>query len=107
MVYGIVELINFARGDVFIRGGFISLWLLPIFGLTEGGTASGLGLILPLLSILILSMVACAAVNVTIERIAYRPLRHAPRLTPLITAVRMSVVLGGLIFLWRGAFTLH
>ncbi len=107
MVYGIVELINFAHGDVFTLGGFISLWLLPIFGLSEGGTVTGIGLILPLLAILIISMVACAVVNVTIERVAYRPLRHAPRLTPLITAVGMSFVLEGVMFLWRGPFNLH
>src|SRR5438132_510457 len=107
MVYGIVELINFAHGDVFTLGGFISLWLLPIFGVTEGGTVTGFGLMVPLLAILVLSMVACAAVNVTIERVAYRPLRRAPRLTPLITAVGMSFVLEGLMFLWRGPFNLH
>src|SRR5437660_1163877 len=106
MVYGIVELINFAHGDVFTLGGFVSLWLLPIFGLNEGGTVTGLGLILPLLAILVISMVVCAVVNVTIERVAYRPLRHAPRLTPLITAVGMSFVLEGVIFLWRRPFTL-
>ena len=107
MVYGIVELINFAHGDVFTLGGFISLWLLPIFGVTEGGTVTGFGLMVPLLAILVLSMVACAAVNVTIERVAYRPLRRAPRLTPLITAVGMSFVLEGIMFLWRGPFNLH
>src|SRR5436305_14300017 len=48
MVYGIVELINFAHGDVFTLGGFISLFLLPVFGVTEGGDVSGAGLILPL-----------------------------------------------------------
>ena len=107
MVYGIVELINFAHGDVFTLGGFISLWLLPIFGLSEGGTVTGFGLVLPLLAILIISMVVCAVVNVTIERVAYRPLRHAPRLAPLITAVGMSFVLEGVMFLWRGPFNLH
>ncbi|MEA2662332.1 MAG: branched-chain amino acid transport system permease protein [Chloroflexota bacterium] len=107
MVYGIVELINFAHGDVFTLGGFLSLWLLPIFGVTEGGSITGAGLILPLLAILVISMVVCAIVNVTIERVAYRPLRHAPRLTPLITAVGMSFVLEGVMFLWRGPFNLH
>jgi len=107
MVYGIVELINFAHGDVFTLGGFISLWLLPIFGINEGGGTTGLGLIVPLIAILIISMTVCAVVNVAIERVAYRPLRHAPRLTPLITAVGMSFVLEGIMFLWRGPFNLH
>ena len=106
MVYGIVELINFAHGDVFTLGGFVSLWLIPIFGLNEG-SSSGPGIILPLLAIFVISMLVCGIVNVTIERVAYRPLRHAPRLAPLITAVGMSFVLEGLMFLWRGPFNLH
>jgi len=106
MVYGIVELINFAHGDVFTLGGFVSLWLLPIFGLEEA-KSSGPGIILPLVAILVISMLVCGVVNVAIERVAYRPLRHAPRLAPLITAVGMSFVLEGLMFLWRGPFTLH
>ena len=106
MVYGIVELINFAHGDVFTLGGFVSLWLLPIFGLEEA-KSSGPGIILPLVAILVISMLVCGVVNVAIERVAYRPLRHAPRLAPLITAVGMSFVLEGLMFLWRGPFNLH
>jgi len=106
MVYGIVELINFAHGDVFTLGGFISLALLPVFGLAEGGPG-GVSTILPLLAIFVISMLICGAVNVTIERVAYRPLRHAPRLAPLITAIGMSFVLEGLMFLWRGPFNLH
>ena len=106
MVYGIVELINFAHGDVFTLGGFISLFLLPVFGLNEG-QSRGPEIILPLLAIFVISMLICGAVNVTIERVAYRPLRHAPRLAPLITAVGMSFVLEGLMFLWRGPFNLH
>jgi branched-chain amino acid transport system permease protein len=106
MVYGIVELINFAHGDVFTLGGFISLTLLPIFGLEEG-VSHGAGIILPLLAIFVITMIICAAVNVTIERVAYRPLRHAPRLAPLITAVGMSFVLEGIMYLWRGPFNLH
>ena len=106
MVYGIVELINFAHGDVFTLGGFISLALLPVFGLSEGGP-SGFATILPLLAFFVISMLICGAVNVTIERVAYRPLRHAPRLAPLITAIGMSFILEGLMFLWRGPFNLH
>ena len=106
MVYGIVELINFAHGDVFTLGGFISLALLPVFGIAEGGPG-GPGLILPLLAIFVISMLICGAVNVTIERVAYRPLRHAPRLAPLITAIGMSFVLEGIMYLWRGPFNLR
>jgi branched-chain amino acid transport system permease protein len=103
MVYGIIELINFAHGDLFTLGGFISVFLLPIFGLnaTNAGTA---GIILPLIAVFIVTMLLCGAINVTIERVAYRPLRHAPRLAPLITAVGMSFVLEGLMYLWKGPF---
>src|SRR2546423_8771604 len=76
LVYGIIELINFAHGDVFTLGGFISLALLPLFGVEEGDT-SGLAIVLPLVAVFALTMLACAAVNVTIERVAYRPLRYA------------------------------
>ena len=105
MVYGIVELINFAHGDVFTLGAFVSLALLPLLGLQEG--ASGPGMILPLLVVFVVTMVFCGLVNVAIERVAYRPLRNAPRLAPLITAVGMSFVLEGIMFLWRGPFNLH
>jgi branched-chain amino acid transport system permease protein len=105
MVYGIIELINFAHGDVFTLGAFISLALFPVFGITEG--MSGIGWILPLLVIGLITMALCAGVNVAIERVAYRPLRHAPRLAPLITAIGMSSILEGAMYLWRGPFNLH
>jgi branched-chain amino acid transport system permease protein len=66
MVYGIVELINFAHGDVFTLGGFISLFLLPILGLQEG-VSSGPGILLPLLAIFVITMLACGVVNITIR----------------------------------------
>src|SRR5258708_26845864 len=105
MVYGIIELINFAHGDVFTLGAFISLALFPIFGIAEGG--NGLGYVLPLLAVAVITMGLVAMINVTIERIAYRPLRHAPRLAPLITAIGMSSILEGAMYLWKGPFNLH
>src|SRR5205807_7130374 len=106
MVYGIIELINFAHGDVFTLGAFVSLPLIGAFGLTEGQSAS-LGLYAALLVIAIIVMLILGGVNVLIERIAYRPLRHAPRLAPLITAVGMSFILEGLMYIWRGANNIH
>jgi branched-chain amino acid transport system permease protein len=105
MVYGIIELINFAHGDVFTLGAFISLALFPMFGVVEG--KSGFGYIIPLLAVALITMALVAVVNVAIERIAYRPLRHAPRLAPLITAIGMSSILEGAMYLWRGPFNLH
>lgn len=106
MVYGIIELINFAHGDVFTLGGFISLPLLGVFGLVEDQT-KGLSLIVRLIPVFLITMLLCALVNVAIERVAYRPLRHAPRLAPLITAIGMSSILEGAMYLWRGPFNLH
>jgi branched-chain amino acid transport system permease protein len=105
MVYGIIELINFAHGDVFTLGAFISLAFFPMFGIKEGMSAAAY--LLPLLAVALITMFLCGVVNVTIERIAYRPLRHAPRLAPLITAIGMSSVLEGAMYLWRGPFNLH
>jgi branched-chain amino acid transport system permease protein len=105
MVYGIIELINFAHGDVFTLGAFISLALFPAFGIAEG--KGGFGYVLPLLAVGVITMLLCGVINVAIERIAYRPLRHAPRLAPLITAIGMSSILEGAMYLWRGPFNLH
>jgi branched-chain amino acid transport system permease protein len=106
MVYGIVELINFAHGDVFAFGTFFSLSVLPILGLSEG-QSFGVGTALALLLISVVTMLACGVLNVAIERIAYRPLRNAPRLAPLITAVGMSFFLEGVLFLWKGPSNVH
>jgi branched-chain amino acid transport system permease protein len=106
MVYGIIELINFAHGDVFTLGAFLSLPLIGAFGLTEGQTPSP-ALYAALLAIAVIVMLLLGGVNVLIERIAYRPLRHAPRLAPLITAVGMSFILEGVMYIWRGANNIH
>src|SRR5206468_3632378 len=88
LVYGILELINFAHGDVFMLGGLISATMIgSVFGVT---THSSTGfLILAILGTLAVAMLGCGVLNATIERVAYRPLRGAPRLAPLITAIGM------------------
>jgi branched-chain amino acid transport system permease protein len=106
MVYGIIELINFAHGDVFAFGTFLSLSLLPIFGLNEGGAFTFVSA-LALIVVSLVTMLVCGFLNVGIERIAYRPLRHAPRLAPLITAVGVSFFLEGALFLWKGPSQVH
>jgi branched-chain amino acid transport system permease protein len=105
MVYGIIELINFAHGDVFTLGAFFSLSAMSWFGLTA--KSSGAAVILPMIGVFIVTMLFCALVNITIERVAYRPLRHAPRLAPLITAIGMSALLEGAMFLWRGPYNIN
>jgi branched-chain amino acid transport system permease protein len=100
LVYGIIELINFAHGDVFMIGSFVSVGLWGTFGL---GTATGaLGLIGGLVLTLFIAMAVCGSLNVLIERVAYRPLRGAPKLAPLITAVGFSFILQNVGLLWRG-----
>jgi branched-chain amino acid transport system permease protein len=100
LVYGIVELINFAHGDVFMIGSLSAAGLFGTVGLTA---ATGpFGLVVGLLLTLILCMLASGALNVMIERVAYRPLRTAPKLAPLITAVGFSFILQNVGILWIG-----
>jgi branched-chain amino acid transport system permease protein len=100
LVYGIIELINFAHGDLFMIGSFVSFGFFGTIGLT---LATGtLGLVLGLVVTMLLTMVACGALNVMIERVAYRPLRNAPKLAPLITAVGFSFILQNVGLLWLG-----
>jgi branched-chain amino acid transport system permease protein len=101
LVYGIIELINFAHGDNFMLGTFVAFALYGTLGLTlSTGT---FGLIAGLLVCLFAAMAACAATNVMIERVGYRPLRNAPKLAPLITAVGFSFILQNVGILWFGS----
>ena len=100
LVYGIIELINFAHGDVFMLGSMLAFTLLVAFGVSAGGDV--LVTILLITVILAITMLVTATLNVSIERVAYRPLRHAPRLAPLISAIGMSFVLQNVGLLWKG-----
>ncbi|KPF48086.1 ABC transporter permease [beta proteobacterium AAP51] len=96
MVYGIINLINFAHGEVLMVGALVS-WMV-VSGLTDSGLP---GYVILGLS-LICSILICAALNFTIEKAAYRPLRNAPRLAPLITAMGMSLLLQTLaMIIWK------
>jgi branched-chain amino acid transport system permease protein len=100
LVYGIIELINFAHGEVFMIGSLVSAGLFGTLGLT---TDTGVpALVLGLLLTLIIAMLASGSLNVMIERVAYRPLRNAPKLAPLITAVGFSFILQNVGILWIG-----
>ncbi len=102
MVYGVLELINFAHGDIFMIGTLVSIVVVSAFGITDSSKIS----LLPLTGILIIScltsIVVCALVGVLIERIAYRPLRNAPRLAPLISAIGVSLILQDIGKFWKG-----
>jgi branched-chain amino acid transport system permease protein len=99
LVYGIIELINFAHGEVFMIGSFVSVSIWQTLGVTADNA------IIPILGSmligLLLAMLASSTLNVMIERVAYKPLRNAPKLAPLITAIGMSFILQNVGLLWR------
>ncbi len=101
LVYGIIELINFAHGDVFMLGSMAAFLLIgPIFDLTgDTPVLLKIGVILLVLGVV---MLGTAALNVSIERIAYKPLRSAPKLAPLISAIGVSFVLQNVALLLAG-----
>lgn len=100
MVYGIIELINFAHGDVYSLGTFFSLGILTLLGVS--GVVSGPALIAVVAVTIVGAMILCGLTGVIIERLAYRRLRNAPKLAPLITAIGMSFILENLMLYWRG-----
>ncbi len=91
LVYGILQLINFANGDVFMLGSVLTLIGVGIFGLKEG--SEPLAVLGAFAVILPITMLITATLNASIERVAYRPLRNAPTLATLISAIGMSFIL--------------
>ena len=111
LVYGIIELINFAHGDLSMIGTMLALTLVQ-GAVTLAGVSVPSALPGPLIAALLLGtlaccMVTCALLNVVIERVAYRPLRHAPRLAPLISAIGVSFILINVGLDWKGASQLN
>jgi branched-chain amino acid transport system permease protein len=108
MVYGVLEFINFAHSEIFIVGAFVGVEIL--LSLKSAGLLDTLPWVLVLAGILVAAMVVSGVLAVTIERVAYRPLRAAPRLIPLISAIGVSFFLQDFIRLfesiWRNAFNL-
>ncbi|MBD3110074.1 branched-chain amino acid ABC transporter permease [Bacillus sp. AGMB 02131] len=90
MVYGIIKLINFAHGDVFMIGAFVGFYSITIFDL-------------PFIPALMVAMTVCAVFGVLIERIAYKPLRNATRIAALITAIGVSLLIEYGFIYFRGA----
>ena len=100
LVYGILELINFAHGDVFMLGGMFTItFATSFFNLHQG---QGFVIVPIVFATLLLSMLACGVLNATIEFVAYRPLRGAPRLAPLITAIGVSFIIEDVGLAWKG-----
>ncbi len=100
LVYGIIELINFAHGEVFMMGAFFAATVVAWTGVT--GDSSGLAVIATLLLALVLSMAFAGGLNATIDKLCYSRLRNAPRLAPLIAAIGMSFILQNLAIYWKG-----
>jgi branched-chain amino acid transport system permease protein len=113
MVYGIVRLINFAHGDVFMVGAFVSFYAVSRFGLHVWVASAFPGLpglwstVIGSLTVVLLCVIVCVVLAVTIERVAYKPLRDAPRIAALITAIGVSFFLeyfGALYFVFSPRF---
>ena len=98
MVYGIIGMINFAHGDIFMVGAFLAL-IAFLMLVAIGVTAVPLALFL----VLLIAMAITALYGWTVERMAYRPLRHSFRLAPLISAIGMSIVLQNYVQIVQGA----
>ncbi len=98
MVYGIIGMINFAHGEIFMIGSFIALISFLLLG--QLGVTSALAAVL---IVLVVSMLFTAVYGWSVERIAYRPLRNSPKLAPLISAIGMSIVLQSFIQVFQGA----
>ena len=100
MVYGIIELINFAHGDLFMLGSFLALTIVGVIGATVAGSLGAAGVMALLL---IVCPVFCAAVNVAVDRIVYKPIRNAPKLAPLVSAIGVSFIFQNVGLFWFGA----
>jgi branched-chain amino acid transport system permease protein len=100
MVYGIIELVNFAHGDLVMLGSFLALSLVGWLGLSG---ASPLVLVLGIGLLLVLVPVFCAGLNLAVDRIVYRPLRNAPKLAPLVSAIGVSFIFMNIGLFWGGA----
>src|ERR1700688_354988 len=102
MVYGILKLLNFAHGDLYMIGAFVGYFVIQWFG---GATALIIPVPLLIIIMFLLAGVGVGGLGMAIERFAYRPLRDAPRIAPLITALGISFILEDSVLLLFGGFT--
>ncbi len=101
LVYGIIELINFAHGEVFMMGAFFAATVITLTGVT--GDDSATTIIAVMLLALALSMIFAAVLNRSIDLVAYKHLRNSPRLAPLIAAIGVSFILQNIGIYWKGS----
>ncbi|MDP2183043.1 MAG: branched-chain amino acid ABC transporter permease [Actinomycetota bacterium] len=100
LVYGIMLMINFAHSEMFMGGAFVGLFVFTALGKIAFFTGSTIGLVLLFALTFLAAGIVVGTLGVLIERVAYRPLRHAPRLAPLISAIGMSIFLQQAVLLW-------
>lgn len=103
MVYGIIELINFAHGDLFMLGTFLALSLATWVGVETAAGASGGALVGAVVLMLVATPLACATLNVVTDRVVYKPLRGSPKLTVIVSAIGVSFIFMNLGLFWKGA----
>lgn len=103
MVYGIIELINFAHGDLFMLGSFLALSLATWVGVTVAADNSTAAVVATLLLMIVITPLFCAALNVAVDRAFYKPLRNSPKLTVIVTAIGVSFVFMNIGSLWKGS----
>src|ERR1044071_1111434 len=104
LVYGILELINFAHFNVFMIGSFLGMWALELIGLSgQSHVLTGMPLLAALFFAFAVAMLGCGVIGVAIERIALRPLRGIPGTTGMITTIGVSYILFNIILLGAGA----
>ena len=103
MVYGIIELINFAHGDLFMLGAFFALGLAiwPMNVVTADASSAAIAATVVLM--LVLTPLFCAGLNVAADRLIYKPLRSSPKLTVIVSAIGVSFIFMNLGLFWRGA----
>jgi branched-chain amino acid transport system permease protein len=99
MVYGILELINFAHGDLFMLASFLALTLIGLLGVGEMG---GVPLALTLVGIIAACAIFAALLNLSVDRLVYKPLRNAPKLAPLVSAIGVSFIFQNIGLFWGG-----
>jgi branched-chain amino acid transport system permease protein len=106
MVYGIIELINFAHGDLFMLGSFLALQVALWLGVTGAGESTAVA-VAAVAVMLVAAPIFCAALNVAIDRAVYKPVRHAPKLAVVVSAIGVSFILMNIGLFWFGPVDLN
>lgn len=108
MVYGIIELINFAHGDLFMLGSFLALQLAIWLGVAASGAEVSTGSAVSAIAIMLLAVpLFCAALNMAVDRVIYRPIREASKLAAIVSAIGVSFVFMNIGVFWMGSYTIN